>query len=315
MILQRLQIDGVNFSFRALAHTLIETLPALLAQPPPLHHGSHEFRRAIPLARRIAGRQVVQIAQHVHPNIEPDDVHQPEAGAPRQADQRAGERVHFFYRVIALGREFVDRGAEETADAVGDEIGGVFARDYALAEVQIAEVRHPVGYFGSGAGPANHLHQVQVARRIEKVRAQKVAAQFFVEAGGDAGQGNAAGIGGKNGLGPAHRGNALDQAALNVQIFGHGLNNPVAVAQTVEVVLEVARSDQLGGRLGEERHRTLPGSRLEARQGSGIPLGLTGNHDVQQVHREPGVGKMGGDTRPHGSRAQDSDTTKWSHQL
>ena len=92
--------------------------------------------------------------------------------------------------------ELADFGAEEAADAIGDEVGRILARHHAFAEVQIAECRDPVQDVAARFRPGDHFGQVQVARRIEEVRAQKMLPELAIEAFGDAGQGNAAGVGG-----------------------------------------------------------------------------------------------------------------------
>ncbi len=93
MILERLAVDGVDFFLRALAHALVETLAALLAQPAALDHALHEIGNHEPVARRIVRHQFVQIAQHVRPHVEADDIDQTEARALWQPDQRAGKGV------------------------------------------------------------------------------------------------------------------------------------------------------------------------------------------------------------------------------
>ena len=49
---------------------------------------------------------------------------------------------------------------------------------------------------GSVSGPGNQLQQMQIARRIEEVRAQEVAAELGRKAFRDLRQRNAAGVGG-----------------------------------------------------------------------------------------------------------------------
>ena len=46
----------------------------------------------------------------------------------------------------------------------------------------------------------------------------------------------------------------------------------------------------------------------------GIAVRLVGQDDVEQVHRESGVGEMGRDARAHGSGSEHGDTAKWRHQ-
>ncbi len=92
------------------------------------------------LARRIVRHKLVEITQYMRPNVESDNIHQPEARAFGQSDQRTRNRVHFFNGEIALDRQPVHHGAEERAQTIGDEVWRVLARHRALAKVQIAKL-------------------------------------------------------------------------------------------------------------------------------------------------------------------------------
>ena len=62
--------------------------------------------------------------------------------------------------------------------------------------------------------------------------AKKVPAEFGVEAGGDLGEGDAAGVGGEDGAGGAEGGDALPEGAFDLEIFGNGLYDPFAASDT-----------------------------------------------------------------------------------
>ena len=76
--------------------------------------------------------------------------------------------------------------------------------------------------------------------------AKPVAAEIVAEALGDGMHGQAAGIGGNDGSGLAHGLDLAQQSALEIEIFDHGLDDPVAVGQQAEMVFEVAGGDQAG---------------------------------------------------------------------
>ncbi len=139
MVLQGLAIDGPDFPLGALADTFVKALAAFFAEISALQHALHEFGHQEAVAGRIVRRQFVQVAQHVHPDVEPHDVNQPETGAPGQADEGPGERVDLFDGVVALDGKLVHGGAEEAADAIGDEVGSIFARHHAFPQVQVAK--------------------------------------------------------------------------------------------------------------------------------------------------------------------------------
>ena len=74
----------------------------------------------------------------MRPDVEADDIDQAVTGAFRQADERPGERVHFFDRVVVLEGDFVDSRAVERADSIRDEVRRVLAEHDAFAEANVA---------------------------------------------------------------------------------------------------------------------------------------------------------------------------------
>ena len=87
-----------------------------------------------------------------------------------------------------------------------------------------------------------------------------MAAKIIAKAFGDGVHRQTAGIGGNDCSGPAHRLHLAEQSALQVHIFDHGLDDPVAFGQQAEMILEVAGDDLArqprlheGGRLGLAR--------------------------------------------------------------
>ena len=82
--------------------------------------------------------EVVEIVRDVRPDIETDNVEQAVAGALRQSDQRTGERIDFFNRVVVFDRNFVGCRPVECADAIADEVRRVFTENDAFAESNVA---------------------------------------------------------------------------------------------------------------------------------------------------------------------------------
>ena len=137
------------------------------------------------VAPGVVGDAVVEIARDVRPDVEADDIEQAVAAGFGEADQIAGERVDFFDGVVVFHGELLDGAAEETADAIADEVGRVFAVDDAFAEAAVAEFAEESEDAGIGFSAGDHLDQVQIARRVEEMRAAEMAAQIGAEAFGD----------------------------------------------------------------------------------------------------------------------------------
>ncbi len=136
--------------------------------------------------------------------------------------------------------------------------------------------------------------------------AQEMLAQFDGEAFGDMREGDAAGIGGEDRPGGADGGDALQQAALDGEVLRYGFHDPLAVTDAVQVVVEISGSDERSGLLGEKGHGFLFDGAFHAGERGGIV-------EIEQVHREAGVGKLGRDARTHGSGPEHRNTSKCFH--
>ena len=160
-----------------------------------------------------------------------------------------------------------------------------------------------------GLRGGNDLQQAHVARRIEEVRAEPVAAEIVGKAFSDGRHRQSAGVGGDDRSGLANGFYFAQQLALDFEVLDDGLDDPVAFGEPLQVVVEVADGDQLGEvrfkecrRLGLARGVKPGGGEFVARGSVGI-----GRHDVEQVRRNSGVGQVCGDAGTHGSRAKDCD--------
>ncbi len=308
VVFEGLAVERPDLFFGAFADAFVEALSALFAEPAAIHHLLHDVGDAVQFTRRIVGRGGVEIAQDVDPDIEADDIDEAEAGTLGQADQGAGEGIDLFDGVAAFLGELRDFGAEETADAIADEVGRVLAADDTLAEVEIAEGGDPIEDLGAGLGAGDDFRHMKVAGRIEEMGAEEMAAEFGFEAFGDLGEGDAAGIGGDDGAGRAQGGDAAPERAFDFEIFGDGFEDPLAASDAAEIVFEVAGGDEILGGLGEEADGPLFGGALDAGESSGVALRFIGEDDVEEIDRETGVGKVGCDARPHGPGTQNGNT-------
>src|SRR6476469_1880839 len=173
MILKCRPVYCVNLFLRTDA--LVESLSRLLADPFPVQHFFQHRRRQETLAPRIVRHQGVKVVRDECPNIQADDIQQPETRALRNPDEWTGQQVDFLDGVISLELRFVDGRSEKAADAVRDEIWRIFAQHDALPEPSIAEIRSEANYVRIGVRARDNFGKVQVSRRVEEVRAQEIA--------------------------------------------------------------------------------------------------------------------------------------------
>jgi len=130
---------------------------------------------------------------------------------------------------------------------------------------------------------------------------------------GDFGERDAAGVGGQDRAGFVTRGYLAPQGAFGIQVFDDGFDDPVAIGELVEIVLEISGLDESGLFIDEESSRLLLQRGLEALLRGRGAMGASG--DIQEKRRNARIGEMRGDARAHGARAEDGDTTNITHEL
>ena len=138
---------------------------------------------------------------------------------------------------------------------------------------------------------------MQVARRIEEVSAEEATPGFTGPTFGDGPQRDAAGVGGKDSVGGGEFKYSRPKRALDFEALGDGLNDPVAGSQSGQVVIEVAYGDQRRSLGGIERGGLAFDGRIQTALGRGVG-------EVQQEYRDLRIGKVSGDSRAHGTGAE-----------
>ena len=308
-ILKRLPIDREDFFLAiGLLALAIEAALGLVAEPLALQHLLEECGQLeiAALVLNVGGG----VAHDVAKDVEADEVGEAEGRGLGPADGGAGQRVDLFDAQVHLHHDPHDVEDGEGADAVGDEVRRVLRVHHALAHVQIAEMGDGVHRGGIGVGRGDDLQQAHVARRIEEVGAKPGAAEVVGEAFDNFRDRQTAGIGGDDGAGLANLLDLAQQAALDLEIFDDGFDDPVDIGELVEIVLEVADGDQARERgLKESGGLGLDGG-FQSGGGDAVARGAVGvgRHDVEQIRRNTGVGQVCGDAGAHGARAQNGDS-------
>jgi len=129
------------------------------------------------------------------------------------------------------------------------------------------------------------------------------------------GERDAAGVGGDDGVFFARRFDFAPEVALQVEVLDDGFDDPVALADQVQVVFEVAGQDE-GGPVGaEEAAGPLLERVVDAFERGRIAVGLAGNDDVEQDGGNAGISEVRGDARAHSARTEDRDATDSTHRI
>ena len=116
----------------------------------------------------------------------------------------------------------------------------------------VTEIGNESKNFRARRRTGNDFGKVQIPRRIEEVRAQKVLAEFVGIAFGDSRERNAAGVGGDDRARRAVRDDFVVKRPFDRDIFRDRFDDPVAVFDFGEVIVEGAGSYQARAFGGEE---------------------------------------------------------------
>ena len=259
LVLHRPHVDGLD----RLALLLVKPGLRLRPEPVALDELVEDVRYLKGVAALVVGDGVVEVLCHMPERVEADHVGGAEGRALGVADELAGELVDLLDRVVALGGlpERLHHGVD--ADPVADKVRGVLGDDDAFAQVDTREVRHALDDGWVGVGRRDHLEQLEVARRVEKVGPEKAPLEVAPSPLGDLADREARGIRRDHRtvarvlLDPGHH------LLLDVHPLDHDLDDPIDGADPVEVVVEVSQRDALLGGVGEERRGVHLRRRLE----------------------------------------------------
>ena len=132
-------VQREDFFFAGPFYFFVEALAGFVAEHFAFEHFFDEWRNFVTFARLVIGRGFVDILDDVDEDVEADDVRGAEGGGFGPPDGRAGAGVNFFDGHAERLHEAKSIEHGKRADAIGDEIGGIFCGDDALAEAAIAE--------------------------------------------------------------------------------------------------------------------------------------------------------------------------------
>ena len=152
-----------------------EAAAGLLAQVALGHHVEDPLGQLPLLAHLVVDGGLVVAGDGVGEHVGAGQVGGAVGGRDRAGQGPAAGRVDLLdgEAVLVHGVDGVD--GREDADAVGHEVGRVFAQDHALAQAQLGELLQPVHHRRVGALAGDELEQIHVPRREEEVGAQEAA--------------------------------------------------------------------------------------------------------------------------------------------
>ena len=315
-------IEREDFGFAAgFFHALVKAAARLVAEPAAPRHFLEQRRHAVEFARFVVRNIFVDVADHVQEDVDADNIREAKRRRPRPAERGTGAGVHFLKRHAQFVHQADRIQHGKRSDAVADEIRSILGDDDALAELVVAEFGESFDHLGARRRSRNNFDELQVARRIEEMRARPVLLPFLGHPFRDAAHGQAGGIRGDDRAGLANLRDAREERALDFEIFGDDFDDPVRLGAKFQVIFEIAGDDAIleaprekCGRPGLDGGGEARANNAVADIGSceGQPaLLLLGRklrrRDVQQRAPDAGIGDVRGNPRAHGARAQDHD--------
>ena len=164
-----------------------------------------------------------------------------------------------------------------------------------------------VGCVGAHVVAHDDFKQLRETWRVEEVRDHEIAGETLGQAEGQRRERQRRRVGGND---RARLTVCVDLAIdvlLDADVFVHGLDDPVAIAELAEIILEVAASDEAGSARERKAWRVAFLLFLDRGVGQRVAVrGARGDH-VQQDHVDSRVGHLCGDAAAHDACADDGD--------
>jgi hypothetical protein len=199
------------------------------------------------------------------------------------------------------------------ADAVADEVRRVLADDDALAERVLAKATHMLEHARRRVLARHELQELHVPDGVEEVHDEEALLEGVAAPLEHLGDAEPGGVRRDDRVRGHDALQLREQRALRLDLLDDGLDDEVDVLQAIEVVLDVARRDELRVALVKERRRARLERLLEPSRGEAIArgaaallgLGQVRRDDVEQQHFDAGVREVGGDAAAHDACADD----------
>ncbi len=278
----------------------VEPRSGLLPQP------TRRDQRTDPRGEReVLASRGARPCGHMREHVDPRDVTRPERRRLGATDEGTGEGIDFVDREVELLHQPQHLHHAEDAEAIGDEARHVLGDDHPLAEESLRELAHRREHGGRGVGRRNQLEQVQITRRIEEVRPEKVALERIAASLRQELYRDPRRIRRDDCLGAANRFQPLVQRALRLRLLDDCLDDPIAVGEEIEMIGRVPGGDERGARRLHEWRRLGLECALDRPARYAVAIGLA--RHVQQYYRNPGRRGECGDAASHRSCPNHAD--------
>jgi hypothetical protein len=238
-VLEGLEIKRPEFTLAITLNLLVKALSDFLPQFPCCHQFLGEIVLAVNFTTLVVGNGIVQVTGDVGHHVNADLIEQSEASSVGTPDQWAGERIDLFYLITMLQGVIEQDLPGVYKDSVADEVRTIFAHDHPFAQTFFGKPAES-GYDNLvGIITGNDLEQAQIARRIEEVAPEEVAAKCFAASFCNDTNRNARGIRGDNSGWFAYRFETGHEGLLGADLLDNRFNDPITFGQSMKIVLGI----------------------------------------------------------------------------
>ena len=150
---------------------------------------------------------------------------------------------------------------------IADEVRSVPGDHDSLTQMAIGEGAHLADHVRTRLGRRDDFQQMQVARRIEEVGAEPMAAEVVAAALGERMNRNAGCIRADDRSGAPGLIDPGEQGPLHVELFDDGFDDPIGFGESLKSLIKAGCGDELPGVRREERIRFERASALEPFRG------------------------------------------------
>ena len=192
------------------------------------------------------------------------------------------------------------------ANAVGNEVGGVFGTHHAFAQVAGDKVFQRVQVLGFGRGGVDQFHQRHVAGWVEEMNTAKAVLDYFGQGLTQLSDRQAGRVGRDNRVRANERRDLFVQLQLPVHALGNRFDDQIATAQLLQMLFVVGLANQIGI-FGQTQRCRLEFFQILNGFANDAILGPFFGCQIEQHHGHFDVNQMGRDLRPHHAGTEHGD--------
>src|SRR5258706_12065638 len=160
-------------------HFLVEAKASLVAEPFLLDHLHNYCAALAPVRGWLVRQQRSQVMFNVSYHVDPNEIEQPEDRRFRVAKRWSGNGIYFFDAVAVFQTIPGPEAHCRDANAIADEVRGVFTNHHTLTQCALTEIPHERGQARVGVRRRDDFDQMQIRWWIKEMGSDETPAEIF----------------------------------------------------------------------------------------------------------------------------------------